>query len=160
MIFSGLRLEALLRDRVRRDGGNTTSVLVRRLTGSRFFPQLQLVMLQGIAMAGFNVLDLPELHRATGLPVLVLCRKPPDLAAIAKALLERVPGGKRKWRLIQAAPAIEPLAGLYGQRLGLSRQDAEAVIRDFAVHSLMPEPLRTAHLIASALAAKPSRHRV
>jgi endonuclease V-like protein UPF0215 family len=158
-VFAGLRLEGVLRGRVRRDGANATERLARLVTGSKFAPQLQLVLLQGIALAGFNVVDLGALHERLGLPVLAVARRAPRLAKIREALLTRVPGGRRKWSLIERLGPMEPVAGVYVQRAGISLADAGAVIRRLAVHSSLPEPLRTAHLIAGGLATGQSRGR-
>ena len=101
--FAGARLEGVMRGRVRRDGVNSTRVMVELVRHCRFRTHLQAVLLQGIAVAGFNVVDIPRLQRELGLPVLVVSRQRPDLEAVRHALLERVPGGRRKWRLIQRA---------------------------------------------------------
>jgi len=45
------------------------------------------------------------------------------------------------------------------QRAGLSYDEAVQVIEKFAVHSHIPEPLRTAHLIAGAVGSGQSRGR-
>jgi len=71
-----------------------------------------------------------------------------------------VPGGARKWKLIARLGPPEPVAGVFVQRIGLSVDDAERVIRRLAVHGSVPEPLRTAHLIAGAIATGQSRGRV
>jgi len=159
-VFSHLCLEGVLRCRVRRDGANATERLSDMIRGSRFAPQLQAVLLQGIALAGFNVVDLRRLHAALGIPMMVVARKAPDLPAIRAALLDCVPGGRRKWRLIERTGPMWPIAGVYVQTLGLEPEEAQALIQRFAVHSLIPEPLRTAHLIAGALGTGESRHRV
>jgi endonuclease V-like protein UPF0215 family len=158
-VFSGLRLEGVVCGRVRRDGANATRVLARLVAGSKFGGHLQLVLLQGIALAGFNVVDVHALHRLTGLPVLVVARRPPDLAAMRAALLGRVRGGARKWALIERLGEMEPLAGIQVQRVGLSAAEAEAVVRSTAVHGRIPEPLRVAHLIAGGVATGESRGR-
>jgi len=158
--FAGTRLEGVLMGKVRRDGANATRCLLRLIAQSRFATHNQLIMLQGIALAGFNVVDIHELYAASGMPVLVVARKRPDLAAIKKALLESVPGGKRKWRLIEQAGPMERATGVYVQRAGISLAAAERAIRRTAANSLIPEPLRTAHLIASGISGRPSRQRV
>ena len=158
-VFCDRRLEGVLRGKVRRDGANATRELVRMVRESRFAPHLQAVLLQGIALAGFNVVDLPLLHRSLGLPVLVVSRRPPDLAAIERALLEKVSGGARKWRLVQCAGMPEALAGVYVQRAGIGGAQAAELVRRLAINSAIPEPLRTAHLIASGLGLRESRHR-
>ena len=158
-VFSATRLDGVLSARVRRDGVNATRVVRNLVVNSRFFDQLQLVMLQGIAFAGFNVVNIEELYTTTGLPVMAVVRKAPDFAAIRKALLQRVPGGLRKWRLIEQAGTMDVVAGLHVQRRGITLAETDHVIRRFAVHGSLPEPLRTAHLIAGGVGRGESRHR-
>ena len=158
-VFAGLRLEGVLSGRIRRDGANATRVLARLASTSKFAPQLQLILLQGIALAGFNVVDIHALHAATGLPVLVVARRAPRLDSMRQALLERVPGGARKWKLVARLPPMEPVADLWVQRAGLELHQARTVIRRLAVHGRIPEPLRTAHLIAGGMATGESRGR-
>lgn len=158
-VYAGARLEGVVSDRVRRDGVNSTRVLAGLVRRSRFREHLQGVLLQGIALAGFNVVDIHALAALLGMPVVVVARKRPDLAAIRRALLIRVPGGARKWRLIERAGPMEPCAGVFVQRAGISLERTRALIRRFAVHGKLPEPLRTAHLIAGGVVAGESRHR-
>lgn len=44
----------------------------------RFAAHAQAILLQDIAFAGFNVIDLGELHRALRLPAIVIVRRQPD----------------------------------------------------------------------------------
>jgi endonuclease V-like protein UPF0215 family len=159
-VYAGGRLDGVLSARARRDGANATRVIADCVQRSRFLPQLHAVLLQGIAVAGFNVVDVHALHRALGLPVLVVARRRPDLAAIRSALLNHVRGGARKWQLIERAGPMEPLAGLYVQRIGIAREPAAALLRRLAVNSVVPEPLRTAHLIAGGVTTGESTSRV
>ncbi|MEW5893587.1 MAG: DUF99 family protein [Pseudomonadota bacterium] len=158
-VFAGDRLDGVLSTRVRRDGVNSTARLIACLTGSKYFAQLQAILLQGIAFAGFNVIDLKALHQATRLPVLVVARHRPDLAAIRRALLEKVPGGARKWRLIEAAGPMTPMAGVYCQSVGIAADAAETLIARLQRHGRLPEPLRVAHMIAGGVTTGESRHR-
>jgi endonuclease V-like protein UPF0215 family len=159
-VFAGARLDGVLIDQVRRDGANAARTLIRMIRRSKFAQHLQLVMLQGIALAGFNVVDVFALNRELRLPVLVIARKQPDLVAVQSALLRRVPGGRRKWSIIERLGPMEPAADVFVQRVGISLEDAAIVIRRFAIHSSIPEPLRAAHLIAGAIATGRSGGRV
>lgn len=158
-VFNGPRLEGVLRGKVRRDGANATRNLAGMIEASRFAPSLQAVMLQGITFAGFNVVDLPALSAHVGLPVVAVCRRKPDLARIRQALLGSVPGGARKWRLIERLPPARRHGAVYLHYVNLDWEDAMALVDRFAAHSALPEPLRTAHLIAGALVDGESRHR-
>lgn len=158
-VYAGARLEGVLAGTVRRDGANATRVVADLVRRSRFRGHLQLVLLQGIALAGFNVVDLHALHATLGIPVIVVARKRPDLAKIRAALLGHVPGGARKWRLVERAGPMEAIAGLYVQRAGIAPEDAARALRRLALSGKLPEPLRTAHLIAGGIATGESRHR-
>ena len=99
------------------------------------------------------------LWRRTGLPVLVVARRPPNLKAIRTALLGHVPGGARKWRLIEAAGPMESVAGVHVQRLGISLPDTKGLLARLQLHGHLPEPLRVAHLVAGGVTTGESRHR-
>ncbi|MEK7784307.1 MAG: DUF99 family protein [Chloroflexota bacterium] len=158
-VFAGERLDGVISTRVWRDGANAAQRLIDCLTGSKYFDQLQAILLQGIAFAGFNVVDLQRLHQATGLPVLVVARYLPDFQAIHEALLQQVPGGARKWRLIEAAGPMEPVAGLYVQRCGITPEDTAKLLASLQQNGHLPEPLRVAHMIAGGVTTGESRHR-
>jgi hypothetical protein len=158
-IFTGLHLTGVVMGQVEKDGADATEKLAQLVAGSRFAKHIQLVMLQGIALAGFNVVDVAELHARLGLPVLVVSRKMPNLASIQKALLAQVREGAQKWALIEKLGQPEPAGKVYIQRAGLTPEEARAVVERFAIHGHIPEPLRVAHLIAGAVARGQSRGR-
>jgi len=151
------RLDGVVVGRARRDGRNATRAIAELLQRSAFEKHVQGIVLQGIAVAGFNVVDIHELHARTRLPVLVVARRAPDLAAIRRALLTRVPGGAQKWSLVERAGPMQALEGVFVQTAGLELARAALFLRDARVHGLLPEALRLAHLIAGALATGHSR---
>ena len=159
-VYAGTRLTGVLSGKVRRDGVNATGVIARTVLDSRFWPQLHAVLLQGISVAGFNVVDINLLAQMLERPVLVVSRRRPDMAAIRRALLQHVPGGSRKWKRIEKAGPVESAAGLWVQRAGLSLDQAVQVLRDSCSNGNVPEPLRAAHLIAGGIVRGESRGRV
>ncbi len=158
-VYTGLRLDGIISGHIRKDGANATDNLALLIRGSKFASQIKLVMLQGIALGGFNVVDIHRLLDILGIPVLVVTRKAPDLKSIKAALLGGVAGGARKWKLIERAGEIEPVAGVFVQRAGLTLREAAQVIERFAVGGRIPEPLRVAHLIAGGVSQGQSRGR-
>ena len=124
------RLDGVLSGKVRRDGANSTDVLIELVRGGKFKGHVRAVLLQGIALAGFNVVDVHRLHATLGVPVVVAVRRNPRLQMVKDALLDRTPGGARKWKLVQDPGPLN-----------------------------QPEPLRLAHLIAGGVTTGQSRGR-
>jgi len=184
-VCSGTRLDGVVSGRIRRDGADATRRIVELVQQSQFREHVGAILLQGIAVGGFNVVDVHALREALDVGVLVVTRRRPDLAAVERALFSdtpprrpRVRGARRKWRLIQAAGAIEllepsrralgrsaasglPASGqrLWVQRAGLSLEQARALVAATTLHGHLPEPLRLAHLIAGGIATGKSRGR-
>src|SRR5215472_6474695 len=85
-VCSRTRLDGVVSGKVRRDGADATRRMVALVAASPFRAHVRAVMLQGIAVGGFNVVDIRGLSQALRLPVLVVTRRPPDLAAVRRAL--------------------------------------------------------------------------
>lgn len=145
------RMDGLVIDRVRRDGSDATEVIARMVLETPFYSHVRAVMLDGITLAGFNVVELPRLHHLLGIPVLVVMRRQPDFERIHAALIGHVRGGARKWRLIEQAGTPEPLRGVFVQRAGLTLAAADLLLQTWVRQGKLPEPLRLAHLIGTAL---------
>jgi len=158
-VFAHQRLDGVLVGEIEKDGNDATRQLVHLVSHSKFYRHARLIMLQGITMGGFNVVDIIGLHRHLDLPVLVVARRPPDREAIRRALVQHLPGGREKWDLIEAAGVMEPAGDVFVQRVGMTLSQAIATIDQWPRHSQIPEPLRCAHLIAGAIATGQSRNR-
>ena len=141
------------------DGDAATEYLANWISGLRTHAALQGVMLGGITIAGLGIIDLPVLAERIGVPVLAVTRNNPnnsELKAALKAagLMERYPIAERSPR------AYRVTDGLFLAHAGGKRTDAEELVRASLGKSRMPEPLRVAHLIGSALVLGESRGRV
>jgi uncharacterized protein len=153
------RLDGVVSGFVRRDGANSTTRMIELVRSSQFRGHVQAVLLQGIAVAGFNVVDVHALHDALQVPVLVLMRRQPRMALIRDALFDHIPGASRKWSLIERAGSIERLGSLYCQRVALSVSEARRLVAATTLHGNLPEALRLAHLIAGGVTTGISRGR-
>ena len=158
-VFAKTHFNGVLIGQVEKDGRDASSQLIELITQSKFRENLHLVMLQGIAFGGFNVIDVFHLHQALQLPILVVARKQPNMTAVRDALLTRVPHGREKWAIIEQLGPMEPVDTIFVQRVGLTIAQATALIRRTCTQGHIPEPLRTAHLIAGALSDGQSRGR-
>lgn len=157
--FTRTRLDGVVTGKLRKDGANATSAIAGLVEGSPFAAHAQVILLGGITFGGFNVADIHALHERLDTPVLVLARKRPRFAVIRETLHDKVPGGARKWRLIEKAGPMEPCAGVWVQRAGLSLDQAAQAITDLTVHGKLPEPVRVAHLVAGGYGDGISRGR-
>lgn len=158
-VYSGAEFEGLLSTRIRQDGWNATERLLQMIVGSKFHSQLHLVLLDGITLAGFNVVDLPRLAGESGLPCVAVMRRSPDLAAVRRALT-RLPGSRRKLQLVErAGPIYHAGESLYFQVAGADPDPVRQALLGSLLHGCVPECLRGAHLIASGLATGQSGRR-
>lgn len=144
----GERLDGIARSTIRRDGRNSTQRIADLTAQAGTNPRV--LLLQGIAVGGFNVVDIHLLQELVERPVLVVARKAPNMARIKRALLGNVPGGRRKWGLVEKAGPMEAAGGVFVQRAGLSLREARQILAASTFHGSLPEPLRLAHLIAGA----------
>jgi endonuclease V-like protein UPF0215 family len=158
-IFAKTQLNGVVIGQVEKDGDDAATQIIDLLQQSKFLENLQLILLQGIAFGGFNVVDVFALYEALQLPVLVVARNQPDMAAVKKALLTRIPNGSQKWHIIEQLGEMERVDSVFVQRVGIDLAQGTAVIRKLSIHGNIPEPLRTAHLIAGALVDGQSRGR-
>jgi hypothetical protein len=158
-VFTGPQLTGVLIGQVEKDGSDAARNLTSLVAQSKFAEHLQLVMLQGITLAGFNVVDVFYLYEQLGMPVLAVSRRLPDMAAVQSALLNQIDAGAQKWAVIEKLGPPQPAGKVYVQRVGLTAAEANDIVERFAIHSHLPEPLRTAHLIAGAVAEGQSRGR-
>ncbi|MBO3802707.1 MAG: DUF99 family protein [Candidatus Brockarchaeota archaeon] len=153
-----ISLEGVETEVIEVDGMDATDKIVKMVTGSKHMGQLRTVMLSGITYAGFNVADPYEVSKRTGLPVIVMIEKEPDIERIKKAL-QNLPDYKARWQIIRKAGKPLPLRvqprrrPLYVQPVNISLERAKEVIEITRSRSAVPEPLRVAHLISSAMAA-------
>ena len=59
----GSWLDGVLSTKVRVDGNNATKRLTEMINKCKFKPQLQCIFLDGIALGGFNIVDIQQLNK-------------------------------------------------------------------------------------------------
>ena len=155
-------MDGVLRSDITRDGLDATEVISMMIKNSRHYSQLRIVMLDGITYGGFNVVDIEELYRETGIPVIVVMRAYPDFEKI-RAALRHFSDGEVRWDIIKKAGKIEKLVTeknrtpIYIQKAGIGVKSVEKIVRLTSIRSNIPEPLRVAHLIATGIILGESR---
>ena len=147
-------LEAVRVGRVRVDGTDGTRRVLGLVRSLGPLDGVRAVLVDGAVVGGFNVLDLDEVHRALRIPVVAVTRRPPEFPRIRAALSKWFPRtAKKRWALLRAHRLFPvPTSGkpILATAVGCSRPDAVRLVQRSSVRGYWPEPLRIAHLIASA----------
>lgn len=150
VVCAGTRFEGMVWGKVRQDGWNATDTVCKLLVSRKFLPQLHILLLDGIAFGGFNVIDLPKLSERLSLPCVAVMRRLPDLAAVEQAI-RRLPQPERRLGLLHRAGTIHAFPPFFFQVCGERPEVTAAVLRRLTDCGNVPEALRLAHLIGAAV---------
>ncbi len=148
--------DGVMSSQVTVDGFDATENIGYMIINSTHFGQLRVVMLNGITFGGFNVVDIKVLNEMTGLPVIVVSERKPNLEKIHLAI-QHLPRSEERLRAILNAGEISPVATrgankrIFVETIGISKDLAVEVLKLTSTRSKIPEPLRVAHLIASGI---------
>lgn len=154
VIFRGGQfLDGLLKTEVEIDGEDATEKIVESILKTKH-KDLRVVMLDGITFAGFNTVDIREIYEKTKLPVIVINREKPNFEKFKEAL-KSLPNSEARLKAVENAGPVHYVSiknkRICFQSYGIKKEDAEEVIRVTSTNSLIPEPLRIAHLIATGV---------
>lgn len=146
VVCAGTRFEGMVWGHARQDGWNATDTLCKLLIGGKFLPQLHIVLLDGIAFGGFNVVDLPKLADTLSLPCVAVMRRQPNLPAVEQAI-RRLPQPERRLRILQRAGEIHAFRPFFFQVCGETPEVTAAVLQRLTDCGKVPEALRLAPVI-------------
>jgi endonuclease V-like protein UPF0215 family len=150
VVCAGTRFEGLVWGRLRQDGWNATAALARLLLGGKFLPQLHLVLLDGLSFGGLNLVDLPALAAQLGRPCVAVMRRPPDLAAMERAI-RALPHPARRLARLAAAGPVHRDGPFTFQVAGAPPDAIGRALARLTDRGVVPEPLRLAHLVGAAV---------
>ena len=146
-------MDGVLSTHVHVDEEDATYNLIEMINRSKLKSQTQAILLDGIAVGGFNVINIEGLWKHTGIPVIVVVRKMPDFRELEKALQKL--GMERKYSLMQKAGLPQKVrireGEIYIQISGMTLNEAKEVLNVCCTTSLIPEPIRAAHLIGAGI---------
>jgi len=136
------------------DGTDADRALVGLINRSRFKEQIRLVIVDGVDLGGFNVVDISKVHDLTGLAIATVTREPPDFSLMEQALRKHFDDWESRLAVIKRHPLFSVSTGhkpLFASVVGMDEDEARELIQASIVRGAVPEPVRVAHLIASAL---------
>jgi len=144
------------------DGRDATERIATMIAGSRYRAGLAMVLLDGTAVGGFNVIDVDALQQEISRPVVTITREKPDLAAIETALRRRFDDWEdrlERMRRHRVEATRSAHGTLWVSYVGTDRTVVQEALTLTTVRGVLPEPLRIAHLIAAGIARGESRGR-
>ncbi len=155
-------IEGVLTTLAEVDGHDATERIAAMIRGSRYRTGLAMVLIDGTAVGGFNVIDVDALQREILRPVVTVTRKKPDLAAMETALRRRFDDWEARLGLIRRhdVEAIRTTHGtVWVTYAGTDRTMVQEALALTTLRGVLPEPLRVAHLIAAGIMRGESRGR-
>jgi len=140
------------------DGDDATDKIADMISKSPHRKQLRVIMLHGITFGGFNIVRIRLLNGLVGLPIVVVTERRPRADRVERAI-RHLSGYEKKLEAIREGGEVLPVetklgAPVYVQLAGIDYAHASKIVKSAARNSRMPEPLRVANIIASALKAR------
>jgi hypothetical protein len=112
------------------------------------------MLLDGIALGGFNVVDINDVFKSTNLPVITITRDKPDFEKIKIALKKNFDDWKHRLGLMKNGKIHNVETNhnpIYVKCAGIDIWGAKEIIKISTIRGVVPEPIRVAHLIASGV---------
>ena len=150
----GEYLEGVLKRKITIDGNDATYVCKDMIDKTKHRKQLKAMLLDGIALGGFNIVNIEEVFSETGLPVITITRDKPDFRKIKSALQKKFEDWENRWNLISKGElrAVKTSHNpIYMKCVGIDIEEAKEIIKISTIRGAIPEPIRVAHLIASGI---------
>ena len=149
----GIYLEGVLKSNIKVDGIDATEKIIEMIEKTRHKKQLKIIMIDGIALGGFNVLDGEKIFNETGLPIITITRNKPDMEKIKKALKKHFDDWEKRWEIINKGKTeeINLRYKIYIKYFGINEEEAINAIKISTIRGAIPEPIRIAHLIATGI---------
>ena len=150
----GEYLECVLSNQVEIDGNEATLICKEMIKNTKHRQQIKVVMLDGVALGGFNIVDINELYESTNIPVITITRDKPNFDKIKIALSEHFKDWKERWMILKKGELFTVKTShnpIYVKCEGIDRKEAEEIINLSTIRGVLPEPIRVAHVIASGV---------
>jgi hypothetical protein len=116
------------------------------------------ILISGVVISYYNVIDLHKIHLETGKPVISLTYE--ETEGIINYLIEKFP---RDWEYrlllhlkngVRIPVKLKNGFNIYMRPIGITKNEALEVVNRFILEGKYPEPIRIARLIANKIAKK------
>lgn len=111
-------------------------------------------MLNGVCIGGFNVINIEEVYEKTKLPIITITRDKPNKEKIEDALKKHFKDWKSRLNIINKGEFTEiktKFNPIFVKFIGIEEKEVKEIINLTTIRGVLPEPIRIAHLIATAI---------
>ena len=157
IVSRGSTIEGVLSFYVEIDGSDATDKILKKVKESRFSREIKLIAINGVTLAGLNIVDIKRLSEILGIPIIAITRRKPNKKAMENAIKNSGKDIKKKISLLREINRLSKniyLNNLYIQYIGISKSDLGKFVGEAY------QMLRLAHIIASGVVKGESRGRV
>lgn len=155
-------IEGIMRTEVDVDGTDANDAVIEMVRRSRYREQIRLILFDGVAVGGFNVVDIDHIYHESGIACATVTRSLPDIERMESALRTYFPDWKKRINVIKRHSLFKVgsrRSSLYATVAGMDAETLEMILAECTIQGRLPEPLRIAHLISSAMVLGESRGR-
>lgn len=152
-------IEGLLSSKVQADGTDSTRRIIRMIEDSHFGNQVRILILNGIALAGLNVVNPKTIERRLKLRIVLVNRRKQNANKLIKAL--RTFSRINKTDVTERVKIVKEYAKtrpLYVRGLFIQSSLEPYYVRKFSNKAF--EAIRVAHIIARGIASGESKGRI
>jgi len=140
------------------DGTDATDVILRIVASLKTKPDA--VLLAGISYAGFNLIDPFRLQEEANLATITVTAEKPNNREVQTALQEHFPDWKMRWSVYKRLRNFQPLQAnlkenpVFMETVRLTSREGGRILKRLTKIGRMPEPIRTARMIARGLTSE------
>ncbi len=142
-------IEGIIKNRIEVDG-NDVNLRILEMIDSRFKSNIRAIILNGITFGGFNICDIYRLNYDTGIPVISVTGREPDIASMENAIKLHLKDlqGIGVLRKMDPVPVYNGKYKIYINYAGINLKDALRLIVSNTVRGKMPEAIRIADIVS------------
>ncbi len=159
VVFRGHQLLYCTQDKIEVDGLDSTNKIIDQVLNCPYLNEIRLILIDSPTLGGFNVVDSQLIYEKTKIPVLLLPDEKPKerMVNVYKKIfpqrkeqiswLASLPVLKSAVVKVNQNPVVEKR--IYFHAVGIKTNEVKGLLNYLCEYSTIPEPLRTAHIIAS-----------
>jgi|YelNatPaOPRAMG01_1025707.scaffolds.fasta_scaffold14723_7 endonuclease V-like protein UPF0215 family len=147
-------IESVSMKKISVDGTDSTDRIIEMVEHD-FKRNASVIMTYGVTFGGFNVADLFKINRETGIPVISITRKSPDIGSIVSAIVNTQQEADYKLGIMNSYHiqelTLENGSSIFINPIGIDIKSSSSFIKKLTRTGNIPEPIRIANIVASAL---------